>query len=326
MSAAMLRRLGPLALLALSSVGCGEPRLLDSFSEGLTRMRLSPATFLGSTACQSGADGGLRSYVARVQELGADAGFSTVFTTSVVPCSQSVMFPVTPGRLYGAEIYGFASDATQAEPDLSTAGWTALCGRGAPIFFPLDGGLDPYRPTVAIRGVTMQLRGCTLFSDAEPGGARPRLLVDQAGALGALSCGQGAGEVSGFRATLDGESSTAACGAPLLIEAPAANRFFTIELTAFEGGGAPALDGGAPALDGGAPTPPAPDLDAGLDAAPPVDASLGAPGSDLPSLDAGAADAGSGVTGVPRWRTRCIGRALSGLTTPAYCDPLQPLP
>ena len=319
MSAAMLRRLAPWALLALSSVGCGEPRLIESFSEGLTRMRLSPATFLGSTACQSGADGALRSYVARVQELGQDAGFTTVFTTDVVPCNQSVMFPVTPGRLYGAEIYGFASVPAEAEPDLSLAGWTAVCGRGAPILFPVDGGLDPYRPTVAIRGVTMQMRGCTLFSDAEPGGTRPLLSVDQASALGTLSCGQGAGEVSSFRATLGSQSSSAACGAPLLVEAPVANRFFTIELTGFEGGGAPEIDAGAPPA-------PAPDLDAGLDAAAPVDASVGAPGTDVPTVDAGPADAGGIVTGVPRWRTRCIGRALSGLTTPAYCDPLQPLP
>jgi hypothetical protein len=320
MSAAMLRRLAPWALLAFSSTGCGEPRLLESFSEGLTRMRLSPATFLGSTACQSGADGALRSYVARVQELGVDAGFTTVFTTEVVPCSQSVLFPVTPGRLYGAEIYGFAGDAAEAAPDLNSAGWTAVCGRGAPILFPADGGLDPYRPTVAIRGVTQQLRGCTLFSDGEPGGTRPLLAVDQASALGTLSCGQGAGEVSSFRATLGGRSTSAACGAPLLVEVPVANRFFTIELTAFEGGGAPIIDAGAP------PAPAAPDLDAGLDAAAPLDASVGIPDTGAPPEDAGPTDAGAITTGVARWQTRCIGRALSGLTTPAYCDPLQPLP
>jgi hypothetical protein len=309
----MRRRLGPLALLALLGSACGEPRLLEGFTEGQTRIRLRPSDFIGSVECGRGVDGALQSYIARLQELSAgaapDAGFTTTLTTTAVPCDQAVLFPAIAGRRYGAEIYGFDTEAP-TEADLGRARWTSVCGRGSSE--PVDAGLDPYRPTLSERGVTVFLRGCTPFS-GEPG-APTRLIVDTASALGPLQCGSGPGQVLALRGTLEGETRVAACQEPLVFEVPAEG-YYTIELTGL------AADGDAGVGDAGAPPAVVSDagpIDAGADAGDALDASLGSP------ADAGTTPAAP-PTGIPRWQTRCVGRALVGATATAVCDPLRPL-
>lgn len=317
----MRRRLGPLALLTLLGSACGEPRLLEGFTEGQTRIRIRPSEFVGSVRCGRGVPGALHTYIARLQEFlpnaAPDAGFAPLYTTAAVVCDESVIFPAIAGRRYGAEIYGFDIDEP-TEADLDDARWTAVCGRGRPSDVPSDAGLDPFRPTLSERGATVPLRGCTAFS-GEPAGAPTQLAIDAASALGALQCGTGPGQVFAFRGTLDGETRTALCQDPLVFAVPAANRYYTIELTGLGADGdAGVSDAGITDAGTASPAPSAP-LDASIDAA--VEAALDA-SAGSPSRDAGAPPPPDGV---PRWQTSCIGRALPGVTAAAVCDPLVPL-
>lgn len=326
MSAAMMRRLGPLALVALQGWACGETRLLDGFSEGLTRIRLAPSEFIGSVPCQKNTPGALQTYVVRIQEVaitGVDAGSAVIapYTSGAVPCDQAVVVPGVAGRFYAAEVLGFddsVSDDTDRTAD--NARWTATCGRGNALIG--DAGLDPYRPTFSLRGLTVAMRGCTSFFGGAAGTSQ--LVVDQVGALGTRRCGQGAGEVSAFRGTLAGATRTAACGEPLVFDVGGVERYHTIDLIGFEASG----DAG-PTDAAAAPSDPSGALpDASVDAGDALDASLpSAP--PPPADDTGASDAGATpapALGVPRWRTECVGRSLIGVAAPAYCDPLVPLP
>ena len=324
MSAAMMRRLGPLALVALQGWACGETRLLDGFAEGLTRVRLSPSEFIGSVPCQKNAPGALQTYVVSFREVaitGADAGVVVAppYTSGAVPCDQAVIIPGFPGRFYAAEVLGFDGSVSDAERTAENARWTATCGRGNGVIG--DAGLDPYRPTLSVRGLTVAMRGCTSFFGGSAGAGQ--LVVDQLGALGTRTCGLGAGEVSAFRATLDGVTRTAACGQPLVFDVAGVERYHTIDLIGFEA----SVDAGVTADAASPPIEPPSSAapDASVDAGDPLDASV----SPLPpDVDAGANDAGAPapVLGVPRWRTQCVGRSLVGVAVPAYCDPLVPLP
>lgn len=330
MSAAMKRGLGPLVLLVLAGLACGETRLLEGFAEGQTRVRLEPNEFVGSVVCQRNTPGALHSYMVRFQEVDRlvlpDAGFETAFSSGAAACDQAVMFTPIPGRFYGADIYGFDREPTESDllvPNL--ARWRARCGHGSGGRGVPDGGLDPLRPTLAVRGATAPMRGCTTFDESAPGSAR--LVIDQASALGSRTCGQGAGEISGFQAAIGAQAVSAACGQPLVFTLPPTERFYTIELTGLElgldgGSAAPLVDAQSPVL----PLPPLEDASIGADAsvADPLDGGI----APAPPADSGAADAGAvtPVAGVPRWRTRCVGQALPGLQTTAFCDPLQPLP
>jgi hypothetical protein len=321
----MKRRLGPLALLGILGSACGEPRLIEGFTEGQTRIRLVPSEFVGSVPCRQGAAGALQSYVAVLQQVTpgvpADAGVSTAFTTEPVPCDQAVMFPAVSGRFYGAEIYGFDHELAVGEASPGAARWSAVCGRGRSPYEPSDAGLDPYRPTVAQSGFTIPLRGCTTF-DGDPGSAPTQLVVDTTSALGSLRCGSAPGEVFALRGSLDGVTRTALCQDPLVFDVATADRYYTIDLVGLSADGdAGAADAGAIEADAG----PAPDagpvLDAGegeADASAALDASVGSPATS----DAGAPP----PDGIPRWQTHCIGRALAGATVPAVCDPLRALP
>lgn len=330
MSAAMIRRLGPLALVALQGWACGETRLLDGFSEGLTRLRLAPNEFVGAVPCRrdQGAlqTGALQTYVARIQEVtvtGADGGSATPFTSGAVPCDQAVVIPAAAARYYAAEVYGFDDSVAPAERTPENARWTASCGRGSALAGDA-GDIDPYRPTISLRGITVPMRGCTTFFGGIEGSSQ--LVVDQLGALGTRRCGLGAGEVSAFQATLAGVTRTATCGEPLVFDLGGAERHYTIELIGFEAN----VDAGLPA-DAAAPPPAsgsgAPD--ASVDAGDPLDAGL-LPAPVVSTADGAVSDAAppgpAPVLGVPRWRTRCIGRTLPGVAAPAFCDPLVLLP
>jgi hypothetical protein len=327
MSAAMMRRFGPLALVALQGWGCGETRLLDGFSEGQTRLRLAPSEFVGSVPCQKGTSGALQSYVVRLQELDRpfelDGGLTTAFTSGPVPCDQAVLFPTSATRFYGAEIRGFDRAVNETDVETVAARWTATCGRGRPTVG--DAGLDPYRPTLSLRGVTVAMRGCTSF-DGPPAGSADQLVVDQASALGERRCGQAAGEVASFQATLAGVTRIALCGDPLVFDVAGPERYHTIQLTGFglDGIGGPSLDAGTPA-----PLPPTnvpPELpDASTDAGEALDASASVPTAPEAPTDAGSS-ALTAPVGVARWRTECVGRSLPGVAASAYCDPLAPLP
>jgi hypothetical protein len=328
----MKRRFGPLALMAwfgFASLACGESRLLDGFTEGQTRLRLVPSEFTGNVICEKGTPNALQSYVVRLEALlGAevDAGLETAFTSGPIPCDQAVVFATVGGRLYSAEVFGFDVAVPATNVDVSLARWTSVCGRGRSSLAVSDAGLDPLRPTYSFRGATVPIRGCTAFGGDANGEGASQLLVDQASALNGRACGQGADQVYAFQATLGRQTLLARCGEPLSFVVDRADRYYQIDLVALQAGAdAGAGDGGLPSAPASSPA------DAGVDASvDALDASVSEPiptPRDAGAQDAGARDAGAPVLGgVPRWRTRCIGRALPGVTVPAYCDPLAPLP
>lgn len=327
MSAAMMRRLGLLALVALQGWACGETRLIEGFTEGQTRIRLAPSEFVGAVPCQRDTPGALYAYVVRFREVtltGADGGFTTSYTSGAVPCDQAALIPAIAGRFYAAEIFGFDNRQVASEVNALRAPWAAVCGRGS--WQETDAGvIDPYRPTLAQRGFTVPMRGCTSFFSGTPGSSQ--LVIDQPSALGTLRCGQGAGEVTAFQARLGTLVVTARCGDPLVLEVPGAERYHTIELTGFGFG----ADAGPPVDAAAPPSPPVPELpDAGADGGDPLDASLPpVPPSPIaaPAVDGGVSDGGAVAPplGEARWRTECVGRSLPGATASARCDPLRPL-
>lgn len=327
MSAAMRRRLGPLVLVAAQGWACGDPRLLDGFTEGATRLRLAPSEFVGSVPCRKGAPGALQAYVVRLQAVsgasGLDGGLINAETAIAAPCDQAVVFPAVPLRAYAAEVHGFDRAVAPADVDAPSGRWVATCGHGSSEV--PDGGVDPYRPTVAQRGLTVPIRGCTSFFFGAQGSAS-QLVVDQASALGSLTCGQGAGQVGAFQGTLDGVSQVALCGQPLVFDVAGPERYHSILLTAFELG-ASALDASAPDAAPPLSASPTPALDAGPDAGEGLDASVPAPPETVPPVsDGGTSGPLPPDLGAPRWSTRCLGRSLPGIAAAAYCDPLRPSP
>src|SRR5688572_23944839 len=199
MSAAMKRGLGPLVLLVLAGTACGETRLVEGFAEGQTRVRLEPREFVGTVTCRPNTANALHAYrvrfyeVDRAASLDAGLSFSTDFSSSgAAACDQASLFTPIAGRFYGAEVYGFDREPTESDlvvPNL--ARWRATCGRGSGASGIPDGGIDPLRPTLALRGFTVPMRGCTTFEESPPTSAL--LVVDQASALAGRRCGQAAG-------------------------------------------------------------------------------------------------------------------------------------
>lgn len=321
--AAMLRWLAP-CILASASLACGQGRLLDDITTSATRLRLVPESFRGNVPCQKGAEGALQSYVVRFEQVlpsgqyQADAGLLRV-TSGPVPCDQAVVLSVvTAGNAYAADIYGFDTPVTDPAPALANARWTASCGHG-------DGTPDAgaAAPTYAVYGATVFMGGCTTFS-GEGGSDGTRLVVDQASALGSLSCGSGPGQVSRLEGVLGDQRVSAVCGQPLAFDVPGPSQFHTIALTAFE---ASASASPAP-VSPSTPSATADVLDASVSDAAASDAAPGG-GSPLdagvPAADAGEPDGGADP-GVPRWTSACIGKSLPGVTAVAACDPLVAIP
>ena len=324
--AAMLRWLAP-GILASMSLACGQGRLPDNITTSATRLRLVPESFLGNVPCQKGAEGALQWYIVRFEQVAnvpnpIDAGLPR-FTSGPVPCDQAaVLNAVAPGSAYAADIYGFDTPPSDPLPPLSSARWTASCGRGDGT--PDAGGAGP---TYGVYGATVLMGGCTTFS-GDGGSDGTRLLVDQASALGSLSCGSGPGQVSRLEGVLAGRRVSAACGQPLAFDVAGPSQFHTIALTAFEASASTSPGPVSPSTPSGtadvldASVPDAAAGDAAPDAAPasgsPLDAGVAV-------ADAGEPDAGADP-GIPRWSSECLGKSVPGVTAIATCDPLAAIP
>lgn len=311
----MMRWLTLCSFAAIGALACGESRLIDDFTEQATRVRINPEAFRGSVPCRSGVAGALQMYAVRFVALNpipmqGDAGLFEALSPAV-PCERSIALDAFAGFRYAADVYGFDRVLDNGELPLAEARWTANCGRGE-----LDG---PLAPTLAVYGTMAPLTGCTTFSGE--GAGRTLIVVDQGSALGNLQCGTQPGQVVRLEGVLDGVRASARCGEPLALEVRGVAGVHTIELTAFE-----AIPGATPVT----PVPPADLLDASVpeagdaasDAAAPI-VDGGAPPSGTPA-DAGAPDAG--LQDVARWRSECVGRAQTGLSSVASCEPLQALP
>jgi hypothetical protein len=324
----MLRWLAP-CILASASLACGQGRLPDDITTSATRVRLVPESFRGNVPCQKGAEGALQSYIVHFEQIlngpyQTDAGLLRV-TSGPIPCDQAALLNdnvVVPGYAYAADIYGFDTPLADTAPALSSARWTASCGRG-------DGTADAGAagPTYAVYGATVLMGGCTTFS-GDGGSDGTRLLVDQTSALGSLSCGSGPGQVSRLEGVLGGKRVSAPCGQPLAFDVPGPSQFHTIALTAFEASASTSPGPVSPSSPSGttdvldASVPDAAAGDAGPDAAPaggrPLDASVPLPGAGEP--DAGA------DPGIPRWTSECLGKSVPGVAAIATCDPLVAIP
>jgi hypothetical protein len=322
----MLRWLAP-CILASASLACGQGRLLDGVTSSTTRLRLAPESFRGNVPCLKGAEGALQSYVVRFEQVSyvpnqPDAGLQRV-TSGPVPCDQAAVLDAVAGYAYSADLYGFDTPQTDPAPPLSSARWTANCGRGGTT---PDAGLAGL--TYAVYGAIVQMGGCTTFS-GEGGSDGTRLLVDQASALGELRCGSSQGQVSRLEGVLEGQRVSAACGQPLAFDVTGASRYLTIALTAFEASpgttSAPSSPSGtADMLDASVADAAASDAAADAAAARGTPLDAGGP-AGTPLADAGATDAGV-AAGVPRWTTECLGKPQPGVTATATCEPLVALP
>ena len=318
MPAAMKRPLGWPLVSVLALWGCSDARLGDSFSQGQTKIRVSPVAFIGDVPCVRGAVDGLTQYVVQLREVGADDAGVEPTTSPPVPCDRSVTFPAVPLRLYRADILGYdraiePDDVGSVEPR-----WTASCGHGDPNF-PADAGVDPFAPTLAVRGATVALRGCAAFGGAT---SSSQLVVDVSSALGDLRCGSEPGEVGLIEAVLEGSRQVVACGEPLVFAIATPGGVHTVDLAGYE----LAADAGFPEVPEAGPLSPAPDsgsIDAGPSDAAPADASADSGPTPSPAdaaLDA--ADAGQPAPSTaPTWRTRCEGRSLAGVSRTATCEP-----
>jgi hypothetical protein len=321
---------------ALALRGCGDARLINTFTDSTTRIRVSPAAFLGDVPCVPGTDGALQSYVVSLVQVtvGRDAGGEPeTLRSPPIGCKNAVQFPVTLRRLYAADVEAFDTPPETTPPGASPR-WTASCGRGTPGHDPAS-GVDPLAPTEAVFGQTVPLRGCT---DLLPTGALPRARVEVRidDSLGDLRCGSGSGEVGYFEAALGTRTQAAACGAAAVFELEATEAgYHEIAVTAFEGrlvgdAGADGGDGGSPpatsppdaSVDAAAPSPDAAAPGPDATAPPAADAGDAGPAAALAMLpDAGPSDTTTGSA--PRWVTRCGARAVPGATARAACDPLM---
>jgi hypothetical protein len=324
----MLRWLAP-CILASASLACGQGRLPDDITASATRLRLVPESFEGNVPCQKGAEGALQFYIVHFEQVAngpyhTDAGLLRL-TSGPVPCDQATVLNndvVVAGNAYVADLYGFDTPLTGTVPALSSARWTASCGRGNGT---LDAGAGAGGPTYAAYGATVLMGGCTTFS-GNGGSDGTRLLVDQASALGSLSCGSGPGQVSRLEGVLGGKRVSAACGQPLAFDVSGPSQFHTIALTAFEASASTSPGAVSPSTPSGttdvldASVPDAAAGDAAPDAAPgsPLDAGV-------PIVDAGEPDAGADP-GIPRWTSECLGKSVQGVTAIATCDPLLAIP
>lgn len=217
-----------------------------------TLVGVAPSDFMGDVPCTA-APGAMRRYVVTLFDLGTAAEPQTPFAlpSSVVRQSDGSFAPVgcetptafsfvIPGHRYDAEVEVYDREDLRAVGAgsrhlVDSSGqyvpprWTTTCGR------TVDGSVAE-GPVTAAWYLTRFVRGCaplTSTSPETPTGVR----VGLGDALGALSCGDGGGDVSLFTVKRDGSSEPAegaACDASIefLGLEPGANYTFTIE--AFE--------------------------------------------------------------------------------------------
>jgi hypothetical protein len=185
-----------------------------------TRVRVSPAAFLGSTPCSD--LGGMKLYQATL--LDVTDGFEGAFTlpsSALVPCTADVEFEfVRPGRYYIAQVKGYdRSDlkvqgpgsplVTNSTGDLVSERWKTTCWGQDGITradLGLDGqgdesGMGGGGPVMGVRSFSktvVTVRGCEPLSDAGEVG-RAYVAISIHSALVDAACGNAAGTVGSFR-------------------------------------------------------------------------------------------------------------------------------
>lgn len=215
-----MRRSAWLFLLAISacSSGTSDPALFTQ----PTRVRVSPAAFLGDTPCSD--EGGMRLYQATLLDVtdGLESAFALP-SSALVACTADVEFQfVEAGRYYIAEVRGFdrgdLSTASKGAPvvvDESgapvTPRWETTCwGQDGvtPDDFGLGGAMDEAAggvgqagPDLGVRSFSrtiVTVRGCEPLSDSGTDG-KTRVSITIEDALVDLGCGEGPGDIYRFR-------------------------------------------------------------------------------------------------------------------------------
>jgi hypothetical protein len=291
---------------------------------------VDPEQFDTAVACVA-APGAMRLYVATLFDVTDDSAAAPQLASSPpTPCTIPVGFGyVEPGRKYRAEVDGY--DVDNLEPltagnrllqrgdtgELVAPRWRASCGNPLPDGQGGDGGDLSFLkgPAEAFLNASVTVMGCTPFSDDGTTALGTSIRVDLSQALGALSCGDGPGQVASYQVS-QRDSATApismSCGSAVSFDQLAANQTYFFDVLAFEG---------------------AASVDAAVDTSQTSDAQAGdAQAGDAGLAEAGASQAWDATTAdaanapAARWRTTCYQQALSGVQQTAICDPLALLP
>ncbi len=244
---------------AISFYACSSSTSDPSLFSQPTRIRVSPAAFLGDTPCSD--DGGMRTYQATLYDVtdGLEGAFALP-SSDLVACTADVEFQyVEEGRYYIAEVRGFESpDLTTASPgapvvvddsgSVVSPRWTTTCwgqdgvtpdslglggaggdAMGGASGRPEDLGVRSFAKTI------VTVRGCEPLADSGTDGMT-RVTLSIENALVDLSCGEGDSEIAHFRLAATNEAppspggagggdsgglphSTAACGQELVLSA-----------------------------------------------------------------------------------------------------------
>lgn len=221
-----------------------------------TRVTVDPASFRGDVTCGD-VPGAMRSYVAALR----DVCTGETFVSGLTPCTSTVsFFGVVAGHGYVADVQGFdvaAAPAGGAPAPL----WSTHCGpddtsaaacvdatdaglEAGAVFYGYPDAGDVWPVTAAIEYDEVRVKGCRPLSAATPA-TTGSVDVSLAAALGALTCGDAAGQIATFVATPRDAASppaTASCADHLTFTTSlgATQRF---DVLAFEHGSAAATWG-----------------------------------------------------------------------------------
>lgn len=269
------RRLRWFVSTALLALSCNEDETTTDVTETQTSLLILPEAFLGAAACGS-ETGGLLSYQAALIDVTNGLSEAVTVTNSpLVDCTSTVAFEdVEVGHRYGARIAAFDAAGLRAESEGSPIvvdaegnqvlpKWTTTCtGHDGEIEQALGGAsgqadgeggasTNISLGVLAVDHAAVPIRGCTpLSGDFSPELTGVRL--DLTHFLGALSCGDQAGEVLDFEATLGGTASAGGaggmggspagagdrtpCAVPLEVRNLEPGTWVTLEVLAFEAG------------------------------------------------------------------------------------------
>lgn len=217
--------------------GCSEDSStdFDTQTSSISSIAVDPQYFLGEVPC-AGSEGAMRSYVATLTDRSIPGVTFVLPSSPPTSCSDRIVFRyVVYGHEYSAEI-----DAYEQAPDalVPFGNEPALGDDGNPVRRPpsgsrrmllVDGGdyVAPRWTTACgegeegagIAGIKQDIRGCDPIA---PGVVGPTIIaVDPRLALGALTCGPGAGEVSEFDVKPETPGLVTYTGFPCSTVAPA---------------------------------------------------------------------------------------------------------
>lgn len=223
-------------LIPLVLLGCSRQDEDDGLVTQPTRVRVSPAVFLGDVECSE--EGGMHTYQATLLDVteGLEGAFRLP-SSDVVSCDRDVEFQyVRAGRRYIAQVSAFArSDISAQNPGSPvivddegmavSPRWTTTCWGyddllpigmgGAQGDLDAQGGAGGASSVLGVESFSktiVTVRGCEPL-DGPLADGPTAVAFDISSALLGISCGSNAGDVGDFTVRLAGEDEMTAGGA-----------------------------------------------------------------------------------------------------------------